>query len=162
MACRGSGSVTAGRMSIACAALLMAPLPRVQAVPQRIANRPVAPVVMVVGCAAETAQPHVWTLSHAGERSESMRAGITAEEKAQLAVRLLGRETYQLIGVADFVDADTSRKIGVRGDILPLSRVNATGVLAAGHKIAVKGLYIQASPPRINLTSVVDLGRSCP
>jgi hypothetical protein len=40
--------------------------------------------------------------------------------------------------------------------------VNATGVLAAGHKIAVKGLYIQASPPRINLTSVVDLGRSCP
>ena len=162
MARRGFGPMTRGRTSIACAALLMTPMPRLQAVQQRTANRPVAPVVVVVGCAAETAQPHIWTLSHAGERSESLRAGIAAEEKAQLAARLLGRDTYQLIGVADFVDVDRSRKIGVRGDILPPSRVNATGVLAAGHKIAVKGLYIQASPPRINLTSVVDLGRSCP
>jgi hypothetical protein len=147
---------------IAGAALLVTPMPRVQAVEQRTANRPAAPLVMVVGCAAETAQPQIWTLSHAGARSESLRAGITAEERAQLAPRLLGGDTYQLIGVADFVDADTSRQIGVRGEILPPARVNATGMLAAGHKVAVKGLYIQASPPRINLTSVVDLGRSCP
>jgi hypothetical protein len=140
----------------------MTSMPRLQAAEQGTADRPVAPVVMVVGCAAETAQPQVWTLSHAGERAESLRAGITAEERAQLAPRRLGGDTYQLIGVADFVDADTSRKIGVRGEILPPARVNATGMLAAGHKVAVKGLYIQASPPRINLTSVVDLGRSCP
>jgi hypothetical protein len=155
--------MTRGRTSIVCAALLMTPMPRVHAAQQRTANRPAAPLVLVVGCAAETAQPHIWTLSHAGERTESLlRAGITPEEKAQLAPRLLGRDIYQLIGVADFVDVDASRKIGVRGDILPPSRVNATGALAAGHKVAVKGLYIQASPPRINLTSVVDLGGSCP
>ncbi len=133
-----------------------------QAMQQRIPDNPGAPIVLVVGCARESAQPHVWTLSHGGERSESLRAGITEEEKAQLAQRPLGPDVYQLVGVADFVDAGISRTIGVRGEILPPSRVNATGMLAGGHKIAVKGLYIQASPARINLTSVVDLGRSCP
>jgi hypothetical protein len=162
MACRAFDPMSAGRTLNACAALLMALMARAQAMPQRTPDRPGAPVVLVVGCAGESAQPHIWTLSHAGERSESLRAGITAGEKAQLAQRPLGQDAYQLIGVADFVAADTSRTIGVRGEILPPSRVNATGMLASGHKIAVKGLYIQASPARINLTSVVDLGRSCP
>jgi hypothetical protein len=130
--------------------------------PQRPAAASPAPVVMVAGCAMETAQPQVWDLSHAGERSESSRAGITIEEKAQLEQRQLGRTTYQLIGVADFVDPDRSRKIGVRGEILSTSRVNATGMLVSGHKVGVKGLFIEASPARINLTSVVDLGRRCP
>ena len=93
---------------------------------------------------------------------ESSRAGITAEEQAQLRERPLGGDTYQLIGVADFVDPDTSRKIGDRGAILTRPRVNATGMLASGHKVAVKGLLIEAKPARINLTSVVDLGPSCP
>ena len=147
---------------IACAVLTMALMSSAQAVQLRTPDRPAAPMVLVVGCAMESAQPHIWTLSHAGERSESLRAGITAGEKAQLAQRPLGQDAYQLIGVADFVDADISRRIGVRGEILAPWRVNATGMLAGGHKIAVKGLYIQASPARINLTSVVDLGRSCP
>ena len=43
-----------------------------------------------------------------------------------------------------------------------LSRVNATGMLVAGHRVAVKGLYIEGVPARINLTSVVDLGAGCP
>jgi len=32
----------------------------------------------------------------------------------------------------------------------------------AGHRVAVKGLYIEGVPARINLTSVVDLGAACP
>ena len=40
--------------------------------------------------------------------------------------------------------------------------MNATGMLASGHKVAVKGLYIEGVPARINLTSVVDLGSRCP
>ena len=120
------------------------------------------PIVLIVGCAAKTPQPHVWTLSHAGVREESSRPGIANEERDSVAKRPLGRDTYQLIGVADFVDRDTSRTIGVRGELLASSRVNATGLLADGHKVAVKGLYIAAAPPRVNLTSVVDLAAKCP
>src|SRR5262245_4047552 len=116
---------------------------------------------MVVGCAARTSEPHIWDLTRAGGRVESSRAGITTTEKDQLAKQPLGPNTYQLIGVADFVDAATSRTIGDRAKILTPARVNATGMLVSGHKVAVKGLLIDASPPRINLTSVVDLG-SCP
>ena len=76
--------------------------------------------------------------------------------------RLLGRDTYRLIGVADFVDVATARQIGERGKILTPSRVNTTGMLVDGSKVAVKGLYIDANPPRINLTSVVNLGGTCP
>jgi hypothetical protein len=35
-------------------------------------------------------------------------------------------------------------------------------MLANGHKVAVKGLFIQGPPARINLTSVVELDRRCP
>jgi len=120
------------------------------------------PVVLVVGCATDSAQPQIWTLTQASAAAESPRPGITAEEKAQLGARPLGRNSYQLIGVADFVDVETSRTIGVRGEILSPPRVNATAMLRRGHKVAVKGLYIEGTPARINLTSVVDLGRACP
>jgi hypothetical protein len=116
---------------------------------------------MVVGCASKTSVPQIWDLTRAGARVESTRAGITTAEKDQVAKQPLGRDTYQLIGVADFVDAETSRTIGDRAKILTPRRVNATGMLVSGHKVAVKGLLIDASPVRINLTSVVDLG-SCP
>jgi hypothetical protein len=117
-----------------------------------------APLVMLVGCAGKTAQPQIWDLTRAGARVESSRAGITASEKDQLARQTLGQDAYQLIGVADFVDTQTARTIGDRGAILTPPRVNATGMLADGRKVAVKGLLIDATPPRINLTSVVDLG----
>ena len=119
------------------------------------------PVVLVVGCARPSAQPQIWDLMHAGAASESPRPGITTEEKAQLGTRPLGENAYQLIGVADFVDGEASRTIGERGEILSPSRVNTTAMLASGHKVAVKGLYIEGTPPRINLTSVVDLGAGC-
>ena len=119
-----------------------------------------AAIVMVVGCAGKTASPQTWSLTQAGTRVISSRPGITPSQKDQLAKQPLGQDTYQLIGVADFVDGDTSRAIGDRGKILTPARVNATGMLASGHKVAVKGLLIDATPPRINLTSVLDLG-SC-
>jgi hypothetical protein len=121
-----------------------------------------SPMVLLVGCAATTAEPHIWTLTHAGEPVQSSSVGITVSEKRELPSRHLGRDTYHLIGVADFVDVATSRRIGERGKILTPSRVNTTGLLVDGSKVAVKGLYIDANPPRINLTSVVNLGGTCP
>jgi len=134
-------------------------LPATQATEQSLSQRHArAPLVMLVGCAAATAQAHIWNLTRAGQRIESSRAGITTNDKSSLEQQPLGRDTYQLIGVADFVDAETSRTIGDRGRILTSERVNATGTLANGRKVGVKGLFIDANPPRINLTSVVDLG----
>jgi len=148
--------------AFACVAVILAAVPSVT---RATAQRPAGggtPVVLVVGCATASAQPQIWDLTQAGAAAESPRPGITTEEKAQLGARPLGPNRYQLIGVADFVDGETSRTIGVRGAILSPSRVNTTGMLVSGHKVAVKGLYIEGSPARINLTSVVDLGRGCP
>ena len=147
---------------IICLALTMTVIPAVAQTAGARLPAAVTPVVMVVGCVIAGAQPHIWDLIHAGDHMESSRPGITTEEKAQFGTRPLGQNTYQLIGVADFVDAETSRKIGVRGEILSRSRVNTTGMLVDGHRVAVKGLYIEGNPARINLTSVVDLNRRCP
>jgi hypothetical protein len=121
-------------------------------------ERPRSAIVLVVGCAAEGPAPHIWVLSRARPHLESAQPGITTAEKARLSAEPLGEAIYQLIGVADFVDAATAAKIGVRGKLMPESRMNTTGALASGHKVAVKGLYIESAPPRINLTSVADLG----
>jgi hypothetical protein len=122
-------------------------------------DRPRSPIVIAIGCAAEGPAPHVWVLSRATPHVESTELGLTAAEKAQLSAQPLGPATYQLIGIADFVDAATAAKIGARGQVMAPSRMNTTGALAAGRKVGVKGLLIEGSPPRINLTSVADLGR---
>src|SRR5262245_35993861 len=121
-----------------------------------------SPLVLVVGCATTTAKPHVWILARAGLPQPSSTVGITVAEKQELPKRSLGQHSYELIGVADFVDVAATRQIGDRGAILSPERVNATGQLVNGSKVAVKGLYIEGSPPRINLTSVANLARSCP
>ena len=128
----------------------------------RPATGPRVPIVMVVGCATRTAEPHIWALSHASRRRETGHPGITSAEQTEAAHEPPGSDTYHLVGVADFVDAAASRTIGVRAGILSPSRVNATGMLADGHRAAVKGLYIDGNPARINLTSVIDLGGGCP
>src|SRR4051794_5775509 len=123
---------------------------------------PRVPIVTVAGCARPTTEPEVWTLTGAGSRRESTSAGITREEQDLLAAAPPGSQRYQLVGVAEFVSPQMSRTIGVRGQLLPASRVNSTGMLVEGHQLVVKGLLIAGNPERINLTSVVDLGRRCP
>ncbi len=145
-----------------CAALLMIPAAFARPAIQSPAAQRKSPIVIAVGCAREGPHPAVWILSRVGERLETTRPGITSDETTRLSNWALGTRSYELIGVADFVDVAASRKIGVRGEILAASRVNATGVLTAGRKIAVKGLLIEGAPPRINLTSVVSLDRQCP
>ena len=152
--------MTAGRHTVA-AFVVTAIVAALPAASQTLQEKPKSPLVMAAGCAAPTDQPHIWMLSRAGELSASSQPAINAAEKEQAAKRPLGQDTYQLIGVADFVDVETARTIGVRGEILPAPRVNTTAMLVNGRKVAVKGLYIEARPPRINLTSVADLGGRC-
>jgi hypothetical protein len=119
-------------------------------------------LVTVVGCAKTTAEPHIWALTHAGELTPSSTAGITTREKLELQKRLTGRATYQLIGVADFIDPEQARRIGLRAKLFSPTRMNTTAQLIDGHKVAAKGLYIEGKPARVNLTSVLDLGKGCP
>ena len=119
------------------------------------------PVVTVVGCATTTDQPHVWALTQAGEVTPSSRAGITSPERLDLQKRSMGRGTYLLIGIADFIDPEEARRIGLRARLFATSRMNTTGQLISGHRVAIKGLYIEGKPARVNLTSVFDLGPEC-
>lgn len=123
---------------------------------------PTSPLVLVVGCAQKGTQPHVWRLTNVGERSIAPQPAISGEEQAAVSGRPLGSDTYDLVGVADFVPPEASVQIGDRGDILTSERANATGALTPGHKVAVKGLYIAGKPGRINVTSVVRLAPACP
>jgi hypothetical protein len=129
---------------------------------QEAAQKPKIPLVLVVGCANPGEQPHIWTLSHVGQRTEVRQPAISSDEQAQAAKQPLGAAQYELIGIADFVSPDLSLKIGDRSQILSPERANTTGKLAKGFKVAVKGLYIAGGPPRINVTSVVDLAPTCP
>src|SRR5436190_16862514 len=120
-----------------------------------------AAMAVVAGCARPTGQPGIWELTDAGPWHESAGAGIGRDEQDALAAGAPGARRYLLAGVAEFVSPEMSRAIGVRGLLLPLPRVNATGILAGGRRVAVKGLHVADDPDRINLTSVVDLGQPC-
>lgn len=129
---------------------------------QKPADKPKSPIVVVSGCAKPGSNPAVWTLSNASERTEAPQPALNKEEQEAAAKRALGSDSYELVGVADFIPPDMSHSVGNRKDILTKERVNTTGKLQAGHKVIIKGLYIAGTPSRINVTSVIDLAPSCP
>jgi len=129
---------------------------------EQAAPLPTSPIVLTVGCAQPGQQPHIWQLTNAGERTVSPQPAISEEEKATASGLPLGSNVYELVGIADFVSSDAALKIGDRNKVLTPDRANTTGLLTAGHKVAVKGLYIAGKPARINVTSVVSLAPVCP
>jgi hypothetical protein len=129
---------------------------------QKPAEKPKAPIVIVSGCAKPGTNPAVWTLSNASARTEAQQPALNKEEQDAATKVSLGSDSYELVGVADFIPADMSHAVGNRKDILTKDRVNTTGKLQGGHKVIVKGLYIAGTPSRINVTSVVDLAPTCP
>lgn len=122
---------------------------------------PRRPMVLVAGCAASTKAPHIWTLSKASARTETVNPGITEVDADEVKKRARTNATYELIGVADFLTAEASLEIGLRKQLIPGERVNTTGTLVAGHLVAVKGMLLPSTPPRLNVTSIIDLGPSC-
>ena len=126
------------------------------------ADKPKSPIVIVSGCAKPGANPGVWTLSNVGERTEAPAPALNKDEQDAAARRTLGSDTYELVGVADFIPTEMSQSVGSRKVILTRERVNTTGKLQAGHKVIVKGLFIAGSPNRVNVTSVADVAATCP
>ncbi|MEE2778089.1 MAG: hypothetical protein VYE73_15155 [Acidobacteriota bacterium] len=120
-------------------------------------------IVKAVGCAESAAgNPPSWWLKRATE-TEVTRQGVFTQPQVDEAMALeLGGAEYQLVGVADFLDADGLLAWGQRAEFTTREQANATGELRAGHKVLVKGLRIEAEPaPRINLMVVVGLAESC-
>jgi hypothetical protein len=86
---------------------------------------------------------------------------LTKEDTAAAAKLSGGSDSIALVGVSDFVSTEESLANPVRKALYPSNRVNSTGALAAGHRVAVKGVYVPGSPATINLTSVVSLDGTC-
>ena len=78
----------------------------------------------------------------------------------------LGSREFQLIGVAEFLDAESLLSFGDRAQFTRADQVNATNELREGRMVLVKGLLIEAgtsagATTRINLLAVVGLADGC-
>jgi hypothetical protein len=137
------------------------------------------PITTLVGCVAPSSAINTWKMTNASKlppvpapapaagAATSQAAGerishnVTKEEKEAAAKLAAGSESFDLIGVADFVSPEAARQFQTRAALYPIERINATGALSANRKVAAKGVWIPGSPARLNLTSVVVLSESC-
>ena len=124
------------------------------------AEQPTVPIVQSVGCVE--LQGSTWLLGRATDPIESDTPYASDEEIEEAQSLGLGSNRFELIGVAEFLDIEGLLAQFQRADFTAPESVNSTGQLRTGHKIAIKGLYLQdAEPSRINLTSVISLEESC-
>ncbi len=126
-------------------------------------SEPKVEIVMTVGCAEKRHDGATgwWLVRAAGP--EVSRAGVfNVEEVAESKETALGTGEYELIGVADFLDADSLLESEERAQFTTPEQVNATGELRTGRRVLVKGLLIEAEPAqRINLLAVLGLANRC-
>ena len=131
-----------------------------QARPER---EPQVEIVQTVGCVEErSGDSATWWLTRAVNPTVT-RAGVFNENQVDEAKSTaLGSGAFQLIGVADFLDAESLLRFGDRAQFTTPDQVNATGQLANGHTVLVKGLLIEdGEAARINLLAVVGLADGC-
>ena len=126
-------------------------------------EKPQVEIVKTLGCAEKrSGSPATWWLTHAVE-PEVVKGGVfdtTQVEEAKSSP--LGTREFQLIGVADFLDAESLLEWGRRSEFTTADQANATGELREWRTVLVKGLLIDADPvPRINLLVVVGLAEDC-
>lgn len=124
--------------------------------------KPQVEMVQAVGC-VEPRGASTWWLTRASEPEVSPPGMFNrVQVDAVLAALKLGSLEFQLVGVADFLDADGLLATGNRADFTEPDQVNATGELREGRTVLVKGLLIKADDvSRINLTTVVGLAETC-
>lgn len=146
------------------------------------------PITTVVGCVAPTSAVSTWRMTNASKLATPAqtetpartgtpaRAGtpaqsgaaaarathnVTKDEKDAAAKQAPGSDTFELIGVADFVSPEQALAFATRKALYPVERVNSTGALAPNRRVAAKGVWIPGITPRLNLTSVAVLSESC-
>jgi len=134
------------------------------------------PITVAVGCVVPTDSPLMWRMTNAskvqlptakegpgGGEAAAFRVNhnVTKEEKELAVKEADGSETFELVGVADFVSPEQALKVSTRSALYPIERVNSTAALAPGRRVAVKGVWIPGTVGRLNLTSVVPLDEKC-
>lgn len=126
-------------------------------------EKPKVDIVQSVGCAERKGgTPESWWLTRAADPrvvGPGMFNTTQVEEARKVA---LGSQLFQLIGVADFLDAEGLLKSDQRKEFTTKETANATGQLRTGHRVLVKGLLIEgADQKRINLLTVIGLAETC-
>jgi len=127
------------------------------------AGKPAVDIVQSIGCVERTAgSPPTWWLSKAADARVTPTGFFNATEVAEAKGLALGQGRFQLIGVADFLDAEGLLQQGKRSEFTTRETANATAQLIEGHKVVVKGLLIEVgTEKRINLMTVVSIADSC-
>lgn len=126
-------------------------------------TKPTVDLVMSVGCAEmKSGNAPTWWLTRASEAKVTQAPFTSTKELEEAKSAALAGNTYQLLGFAEFLDANGLLATGQRSEFTARESVNATGQLSNGAKVAVKGLFVQAgNARRINLTSVIKIADSC-
>ena len=121
-------------------------------------------VVQTVGCVERRkGEPAAWWLTRAAAPTVT-RAGVFNRVQVDEAKKTAtpGTGEFQLVGVADFLDADGLLRSGDRARFTKPEPLNATGELREGRTVLVKGLLVDAgAEPRINLMAVVGIADTC-
>ena len=123
-------------------------------------TKPTVPLVKTVGCVEM--DDGSWFLTRAADPGETEAPFASEGDLEEARGAALGSHRFHLVGVADFLDREGLLASHQRSEFTAEESVNATGQLAEGHKVAVKGLYITSvDPHRLNLTSVISLADTC-
>ena len=120
-------------------------------------TKPTIDIVSSIGCATQDGAS--WTLTRASEQVVTEVPFSSSAEVEEAKGTSLGSNTYTLIGVAEFLAVDGLLDQFQRAEFTARESVNSTGSLVTGHRVLVKGLFIENQ--RINLTSVIRLADSC-
>ena len=126
-------------------------------------SEPQVDIVQTVGCVEmRNDDAATWWLTRAADPTQT-RAGVFNENQVEEAKEeALGTGEFQLIGVAEFLDAESLLRFGDRAQFTTADQVNATNELREGRTVLVKGLLIEeGGTARINLLAVVGLADAC-
>lgn len=123
-------------------------------------DSPTVPLVKSVGCVEKDGD--AWFLTRATEPEVTEYPFPSAAELEDAGSAALGSSRLQLVGVTDFLDVNGLLASFDRAEHTARESANATGAIAAGRKLAVKGLYITSvEPHRVNLTSAMAIADTC-
>ena len=126
-------------------------------------EKPAVDVVQAVGCVERRdGNPETWWLTRAADPRVA-QPGVFSTAQIDTAKGVPpGTNTFQLVGVADFLDTEGLLKSGRRREFTTAQNANATGDIRAGRKVLVKGMFITiGETKRINLLNVIGLADSC-
>lgn len=120
-------------------------------------------IVQATGCVERRAgSPVTWWLTQAAPPVVTRDGVFNTVQVEEAKKSPPGAREFQLVGIADFLDAESLLQSANRAAFTRPDQANATGELKAGRKVLVKGPLIESGGvARINLLAVVGLADGC-